>query len=417
MAGTHRGLAGVLAAMALVTAAPAKALLINIDAPGLAGTEALAAFERAARAWEGIFTDPVEVNVSAALLPLGSTTIIGQTTSVLLAGPYDVIRDQMVVDGLAESDDGIVAHLPTAGEFSAILPGFSPAIAFGLDGNLSATKANLKALGFDAAALDAAFGASDALMEFNSAFAFDFDRRDGITPGLTDFETVAAHEIGHVLGFDTVVDTIDVLFAAGLVADVAPRTLDLFRFQEGDAPTTPAEFTSAPRLLVPGFPDFLTFEDQFPAVFSDLDNVYPLSTGWFLGDGRQASHWKDDAYTGVRVGLMDPSLARGESFDITAADIRALDLIGWDYQPAVSEPPSVLLLAMGVMASLCLASRPSKRAHLLLIGRARLRREMLRRAFSRQSRKRLSRASRSRECARARSSSASDARRRTCASG
>lgn len=328
---------------------PAAALTINIDAPGLSGTPAQAAFERAAGAWEALFSDPVQVNITASLLPLASPLVLGQTSSVLLGADYDLIRDAMVADGLAESDDAVVAYLPTAGQFSATVLGLTPGIFFGLSGDLSATKANLKALGFDAALLDGAFGAADALMEFNSDFVFDFDRSDGIAPGATDFETVAAHEIGHVLGFDSVVDTVDLYAFFGQVTDLSPRTLDLFRFEQGQAPTTPAEFTAAPRLLVPGFPDFFTLEDQFPSVFSDLDAVYPFSTGAFLGDGFQASHWKDNDLGGQLIGLMDPSLAPGQIFDISAADIRALDLIGWDYEPAVGEPPSAVLLACALI--------------------------------------------------------------------
>jgi hypothetical protein len=225
----------------------------------------------------------------------------------------------------------------------------APGVVFGLTGNLSATKANLKALGFDAVSLDANFGAQDASMAFNADFPFDFDRSDGISPGFMDFETVAAHEIGHVLGFDSVVDTVDLLAAFGIVADLSPRTLDLFRFEQGNVPASPAEFTSAPRLLVPGFPDFSTFDDQFPAVFADLDNVFPLSTGFYLGDGRQASHWKDNDLGGSLVGMMDPTLSFGQSFTLSAADIRALDLIGWDFDPAVGEPPSVVLVLAALL--------------------------------------------------------------------
>ena len=341
----RRRLAGALAAIAVFASLPAKALLVNVDAPGFEDSAAVAAFERAAGAWERVFSDPVEVNISLAFLPL-DPVVLGQTSSVLLEGPYHLIRNAMIEDSRSESDDAIVAYLPASGDFTATVLGFEDGTAFGLTGNLSATKANLKALGFD---LDADFGARDASIFFNTDFEFDFDRRDGVAAGLTDFESVAAHEIGHVLGFDSVVDTVDLFAAAHSAIDLAPRTLDLFRFAEGDAPTTADGFTSAARLLVPGFPDFSTFADQFPAVLSDVDHTYPLSTGFFLGDGRQASHWKDDAYTGMRIGLMDPSLARAESFEITAADIRALDLIGWDYQPAVSEPPSGLLMAMALL--------------------------------------------------------------------
>jgi hypothetical protein len=357
-AGVRRSFACALALCLLLTSPPGGALVISIDAPRLVGTPALAAFQRAAGAWETLFQDPVSVKINADLLSLGSTTVLGQTSSVLLQADHDLIRDAMAFDGLAESDDGVVAYLPRASEFRATVLGLAPGVVFGLTGSLSATKANLKALGFDAGFLDTTFGPADASIEFNADFPFDFDRSDGIAPGATDFETVAAHEIGHVLGFDSVVDTVDVFAAFGMVTDISPRTLDLFRFAEGRAPSTPAEFTTRERLLVPGFPDFLTFEDQFPAVFADLDNAYPLSTGFFLGDGFQASHWKDNDLGGTLLGMMDPSLAAGQIFDISAADIRALDLIGWDFDPVVGEPPSAVLLAVALLAvALISASR------------------------------------------------------------
>jgi hypothetical protein len=334
----------------VVAGQPARALVINIDAPGLSGTPALDAFERAADAWEAVFTDPVQVNIAADLRPFGSTSIIGQASSVVLGAPYDLIRDAVVLDGLAEPDDAVVAYLPRASEFSAF-------VLIGLTANLSATKANLKALGFDPVALDGNFGATDATIEFNSEFAFDFDRSDGISPGRIDFETVAAHEIGHALGFTSDVDTVDALLAAGFLIPSTPRTLDLFRFPANAVPGSPAEFTTAPRLLVPGIPNPFTFEDQFPAVFADLDDVFPMSTGAFFGDGRQASHWKDNDLTGSLLGIMDPTLAFGQIIDVAAADIRALDVIGWDFAPDVAEPASVLLAAFGLL----LAFRQSRR--------------------------------------------------------
>jgi hypothetical protein len=76
-----------------------------------------------------------------------------------------------------------------------------------------------------------------------------------------------------------------------------------------------------------------------------------MSTGATLGDGRQASHWKDSALTGVRIGAMNPSIAAGQRFSLTSADLRALDLIGWDVQ-SVPEPATMLLLAAGMVGIL-----------------------------------------------------------------
>ena len=66
------------------------------------------------------------------------------------------------------------------------------------------------------------------------------------------------------------------------------------------------------------------------AVFDDIDSEARMSTGKQTGDGRQASHWKDDGLTGVFIGLMDPTLPAATVETVGPADLRALDLIGWD---------------------------------------------------------------------------------------
>src|SRR5262249_26885230 len=146
---------------------------------------------------------------------------------------------------------------------------------------------------------------------------FDFDNRDGVATNTIDFETVAAHEIGHVLGFQSSVDVIDTTPPH----QIRIAALDLLRFADDTAwdPTTPANFTAFARDLVPGV----------EAVLDDRSVEYGLSTGRIKGDGRQASHWKDDALTGILIGAMDPTLRTGTVQTISAADERALELIGW----------------------------------------------------------------------------------------
>jgi len=71
--------------------------------------------------------------------------------------------------------------------------------------------------------------------------------------------------------------------------------------------------------------------DADAAIFDDLVNELAFSTGSFFGDGRQASHWKDDGITGNLLGVMDPTFGPGSILSITEADLRALDVIGYDY--------------------------------------------------------------------------------------
>jgi hypothetical protein len=304
---------------------------------GLAGNApALAAFNRAAQQWANFISDPITVTIDADLTSSGfpSSNIIGSTSAVALAGGYNLVRDALVADGADEADDGIVASMPTAAQFTGFLPAGRT-----FSGNIVINKANAKALGFtglDAPPAMGGFGASDGEITFNSAFAFDFDNSDGVGPGLTDFETVAAHEIGHLLGFVSSVDDIDQTTAAQYPAvDVA--VLDLFRFRDNTAsdPGTAADFTTFARDLVPGQND----------TFDDTANEWRMSTGVSLGDGRQASHWKDDSLTGSLIGIMDPTLSSGVIETVLSSDLRAMDLIG--YEIAVPEPSSFALLAGG----------------------------------------------------------------------
>jgi hypothetical protein len=242
----------------------------------------------------------------------------------------------MVADAAAQPaalNNQIVTNLPTAAQFTATLPAGRT-----LDRSLLISKANAKALDFTG--LDEAFGASDGTIAFNSGFTFDYDRSDGIAFGTMDFQTVAAHEIGHLLGMLSSVDDIDATTAASYPS-IAPTTLDLFRFGRlvGN-PSTGGEFTSFARNLTPGA----------DAVLDDLSSEYALSAG-LSADGRQASHWKDDALTGSLIGIMDPTLSYGATEWVLDSDLRALDLIGYDVQ-AVPEPAAASIVAIvGVVLS------------------------------------------------------------------
>jgi hypothetical protein len=314
-------------------------IVINAG-PTLAGNAAaLAAFNRAAAQWESRISNPVTVNISADMLTLGSSSIIGQANSVVLSSSYNSIRNQMVASAALETDDAIVAALPTAAQFTATLP-----VGNSLNGNLLMTKANGKALGFTG--LDGLFGANDATIQFNTAFNFDYDNTDGISPGAMDFEAVAAHEIGHALGFISSVDDVDQTSATSF----APTTLDLFRFNIASSPTTAAEFTTLSRDMTPGNNAVMDFVLPTAGL---TGSEYRMSTGFTNGDGRQASHWKDNALTGSYIGNMDPTLGLGALQPITEQDFRALDLIGWQIA-AIPEPSTYALGAMGLAGLLLL---------------------------------------------------------------
>ena len=327
-------------------AVSASSFHINIVAGPLlsANQAALAALQRAAAQWEARIADPIVVNVDVELRNLGSPTIIGQADTVALMGEFDLVRDQVVVDAADEPDDAIAGSLPASAQYAALLPE-----GFGLSGYLAGSKANLKALGFEG--LDEEFGATDATIELNSGFAFDYDNQNGVDWGKIDFETVAAHELGHSLGFLSAVDDVDYLLDAGVTADMTPYVLDLLRFSKESPfdPANPSEFATFARSLAPGSPDIT---DEILSPWGDLSEAeFPMSTGAYTGDRRQASHWKDDDLLGRLVGVMDPTLNYGGIMRVSESDLRALDLLGYEIRP-VPEPGVFSLLAAGL---LCLA--------------------------------------------------------------
>ena len=323
------GLAALLCA--LCTAQAAHGLTFDFGAPF--GTPADAALTRAAAQWTSRISDPILVTIDVGFDTF-DPNIIGQASTVTLTtiNGYETARGPLMADAAVEADDAIVAALPTLGQFAStvIMP-----VTNSYNNQILGAKAAFKAMGF--AGLDGQIGASDGTIEFNDAFSFDFDNSDGVTG--TDFETVAAHEIGHILGFQSAVDLID----QGVVGPIGVFLLDLFRFGVGNEPTSPTEFTNNGRQLTPGQ----------EASFGDTEDNFPLSTGRFTGDGQQASHFKDDSLLGIHLGVMDPTLANNVSFDVTEVDLRMLDLIGWDIAP-IPLPPAVLLLgsACGLLACL-----------------------------------------------------------------
>jgi MYXO-CTERM domain-containing protein len=91
-----------------------------------------------------------------------------------------------------------------------------------------------------------------------------------------------------------------------------------------------------------------------------------MSTGVGGGDGNQASHWKDDfiftddtIYFGPLIGLMDPTLPYGVTEEISDADLRAMELIGYD-TPEPGAGAALTLVAVTTLAGRRRRTRPSR---------------------------------------------------------
>jgi len=301
------GLQGVQPRGPALAAGPT--ITINAGPGLLAVPAAMAAFQRSADTWEKKFRDNVAISINADLADLGEG-ILGSTGSTSCLVGYDSIRNALIAD--ADPDETIVNQIPLLADWDVILPP-----GFGFTAWISATKGNLSALGFNCAP-----GNADATIAFNTDFLprFDYDSTDGIGPTKFDFEAIATHEIGHVLGFVSRVDGVDVTLNQGGTATVDMRLPDIFRLRPGDGA---AAFPTAPRIGSPG---------DFEAVQMFYDGVQELmfSTAVYFGDGNQASHWKADDITGTTIGIMDPTLGFGQHEEVSVNDERFYGIIGWD---------------------------------------------------------------------------------------
>lgn len=315
-----------------VAAGNARAQLNIIIQPqaGLSGNaDALAAFQRAGQAWSSRISNPITLTISADLNnSFGDPTVIGSANTPVFGLPYDTVRNAMAARS-GEAGLSILSSLPTRAEFSA---NHSTGTVTNPT-NIFFSQANGKALG-----LNFTPQSFDSVITFNSAFSFDYNRANGVGSGLVDFETVAIHEIGHALGFQSSVD----------FNETSPATWDLFRFnQTSNNPTNTNEFRTFPREMRQGQ----------EAVQNDLTSQFRLSTG-VTGDGNEASHWKGDEFLGNQtIGVMDPTLASGVFFNPSTADYRALELMGYTLVP-IPEPATVL----GVAALGLLAARRARKA-------------------------------------------------------
>lgn len=346
--------AGATLTLGLLWSTPSQALTFNFtvksdgNLAALQGTNptlynnVVNGFGSAGALWSTLITDAVTINVQIDYPSLGGS-ILGQASSASASVTYASVRSALLLDATSADDAIAVANLQSGSSLTFVTNDITGARV--VDNNasnnnrfLDVNRANLKALGL----LGANDAANDAIIEFSSDFSWDFDRSDGISGGAFDFVGVAAHEIGHALGFVSGVDSVDFFSGpqqngSGIPMDLNSfavySVLDLYRYS-ASADT----LISGERVLDLAYGGTPAFA---------LDRTTPLgafATGSFHGDGRQASHWADS----LGIGIMDPTFAPGELGVITTNDLRAFDAIGWNLAAAaVPEPGTVGLVFLG----------------------------------------------------------------------
>jgi hypothetical protein len=343
LAGT---LSGLLLSVQVASATPTFTFnhAAGMDASALAG------FTQAGAIWSSLLTDNVNLSIDIGFSNLGAG-ILAQAGSASQNYTYSNVRSALVGDATSANDTTATSHLQSGSSLALLInrtgnsASGSNAVVFSpyLDNNggannttIEMTTANAKALGLGVSGTQ-----PDANITFSSTFTWDFNRSDGINATSYDFVGIAVHEIGHALGFISGVDVLDLYSSStnGYYYDdvfTFVNPLDLFRYS-----TQSASIGSG---VIDWTADTRTKYFSIDGGTSQFLNGQ-FSTGYFNGDGRQASHWKDN----LNLGILDPTAATGELLNITQLDLAAMDVIGWDMvQPPSSDPvpePSTLLLS------------------------------------------------------------------------
>ncbi|MCX6136159.1 MAG: NF038122 family metalloprotease [Ignavibacteriales bacterium] len=267
--------------------------------------EAKQAFINAAARWEAILMNPVTVTIDVDFgptrfgTPFSSSSVIGSTTSaiVTVSVPINQFAESLAVRNPVYAD--LYRSLPNALPNTSTVSNPSPA------GSLC----NMLAIGFKPATSNV------PSIGFNSAFPFDFDPSNGIAAAKMDFDGVAVHEIGHALGFVSVIGGSNRFY-----------TWDLFRFRPG-AVTDSVSFVNAQRVLTPG-----------PSAAGGDHVFWDGCREWELSDdAKRTAFPADQRY----IGIMDPNTGYGERDTIMNSDKKALHLMGWQLQlPKTPDPPT-----------------------------------------------------------------------------
>jgi len=319
-----------------------------------AGTDAFKGFTAAAAIFQRYFTDDITIRLDVRFAQL-APNVLGSTGSTTNTISFAGLKTLMAADAKSVFDNAAVKGLQTgptnafvSNEGGFCVPFNNPlcspinASSRTLDNdntfdnlNIQINTAQVKALGLNPVYNANNPNGRDGQVSFSNQFNWDFDRSDGITAGAIDFVGVAAHEIGHALGFRSGVDLADGNIGASGLDGIAWGTLhDLFRYQDFRGTQT-LDWT------IGGRPCY--------SLNNGATCLALLSTGRANGDGRQASHWKDDTLTGNLIGLMDPTASGPGGVRpfqaFTKFDAIAFDAMGYDL--AVPEPATWAMMISG----------------------------------------------------------------------
>jgi hypothetical protein len=279
--------------------------------------EQLDAFEEAAEIWEDRLVDPVTVYINISIEGL-DPGILGSTRIARTTHSYSDVRAAMLADAVGTAENNAVSSLPFGSVNIEDINGNRS------DSSITIATANAKALGLGTAP-DGNYTAIPAGVDAEIRFAtgyvgdFDYDRSNDIAWNKIDFVGLAAHEIGHALGFVSVTD-IQSWYDDALTLHIS--TLDLWRYDEAEGVHN---LNTGRRHVRCGAAEYYDSNlSNVPMSHGQIECVVDPDCNTWSGKC-QASHWCDSMGY-----MMDPTIADGVLVDIKNEDLHAMNYIGWN---------------------------------------------------------------------------------------
>ncbi len=285
--------------------------------------------QRAARAWSAFLADDVTINIDISSSLAGAS---GRASGVIEL-PYGEYRAVLGNDVTTYADYRALWGLPSGSSVPRLISrtqenGGSPVAYVDYEESIHVVRPLAKALGL----ISPHDSGGDGSIEFSQTLydlgLYDDNPDDGILPWTTDFVGNLAHEIGHVLGFDSKLRS----FYPGAPESSFPLfAMDLFRNSDASR-----SHPDGPML------DYTLDNDL--KYFSVEPRSEPLGLFANFDDGHQPVHWKHPPLEpqGRHFGIMTPVLEIGESNHVVStSDLAVLDLIGWDRVGSGQGDPTV----------------------------------------------------------------------------
>ncbi len=334
-------------------------------------------FEIAGRLWSTYFTDPVTVNIHVGTSNLDQSVLAGALSGYKTAIPYtgyetNGLRSYIQNDAKSQDDstayNSSITTSMNGGAFiiyDASGQALGARIANGT--SVSIPRANAKALNVpldNAAGLDGYIIVNQTVK--NTAgqvvpWGYNYSSAT-VASNTIDFVSVAAHEIGHVLGFVSGVDRPWKFTVAGSSSLSYEESRSLL--EERINESTPLDLFRT--LDISNVASSVTRERSIGgSPFLSLSNGNTSTAlGYFAtgkdktqgGNGFQASHWLGQ---GTSSGLMNATVGTGIRASFANLDLRTFDVIGWDRSTATTST-SLSWSTLLSQAKQALANRISK---------------------------------------------------------